>query len=261
MPLHHNKAHAREIIVDHDPGLHLVWYHELIYVKPIPEYFYCQAFWDYLYEADRHVYRAAIGFMRSYYYLIQYEIDYEFACRRSLIPKKGSNNQHPTYEEFSRFIESFNQVRDHQVSRRYHYGELRLTRLNRTSLFKGRLAYFHIYPQWGSFLEHMLAPIITVFAASSVILNSMQVTLTALQTSDSNGEDVASTSQSTWSSFIFVSKYFPITVIILITLVLCFAVFGIMVMGFKDLIWAKKVRSLKKKGNPEAGEKSHGMVW
>ena len=253
MPLHHQQAHAREIMVNENPGLHLVWYYERIFVKPIPAYFYSKAFWEYLKQADDNVYRASVGFMRSYYYLIQYEIDFEEACKRRLIPLKPDKH-YPTYEEFHDFIYPFSRVNDDHVSRRFHYGELRLTRINRTAfLFRRRLAYFHIYPQWGSFLAHILAPIITVFAVFSVVLNSMQVGLAALDMGPGH-ED------SGWPAFIAVSVYFPVAVIIFIALIIAIATVGISVMGVTDLIHGNNVRRRKKRGDRSAGEKSHGMI-
>ncbi|KAK0730236.1 hypothetical protein B0H67DRAFT_548229 [Lasiosphaeris hirsuta] len=255
MPLHHQKAHAREVIVDENPGLHLVWYYERIFIKPIPAYFYSQAFWEYLQEADDEVFQASIGFMRSYYYLIQYQIDFDKGCEIGLIPKK-TNGQHPTYEEFSDFILPFTGVDDFHVNRRFRYGELRLSRINRTALlFRQKLAYFHIYPQWGSFLAHILAPVITVFAVFSVVLNSMQVGLQALDMGP------ATVDHAGWPAFISISLYFPIACIILIALVLALALVGICIMGVKDFIHGNNVRRRKKNGRAVDDGKSHGMVW
>jgi hypothetical protein len=253
MPLHHQKAHGREVLVNEHPGLHLLWYYERIFVKPIPAYFYTRAFWDFVEEADADVHRAAVGFLRGYYYLIQYEIDFTEACAKRLIPKKP-NGEHPSYEEFCDFIGPFRDVGDAYVCRRFHYGELRLTRLNKTAmLFRGKLAYFHIHPQWGSYLSHILAPIITVFVVISVVLNSMQVTLQAV--AGPNGVDQR------WDAFVTVASYFPVAVVCLIAAVIFIATFGIFVMGVKDLIWAKTVRHRKERGDVNAGEKSHGMIW
>ena len=252
-PLHHQQAHARDIKVNENPGLHLVWYYEKIFIKPIPAYFYSKAFWDYLKVADDKVYRACVGFMRSYYFLIQYEVDFEEGCKKALIPKKP-DGKHPTYEEFCDFMHPFTKVDDNHVSRRFHYGELRLTRINRTAfLFRRYLAYFHIYPQWGSFLGHLLAPIITIFAVFSVVLNSMQVSLAALDMG--TGKDGQG-----WPAFISASVYFPIAVIIFIAIVLALALAGISVMGVKDFIHGNNVRRRKKRGDLNAGEKSHGMI-
>jgi hypothetical protein len=254
MALHHQKAHARKVIVDEAPGLHLVWYYEFIFVKPVPAYFYSRAFWVYIENANEKIYRACLGFMRSYYWLIQYEIDYIEACEKYLIPKKA-NGEFPTYEEWCEFIEPFGQVGDHYVNRRFHYGELRLTRINRAAFFfKGKLAYFHIYPQWGSFLAHILAPIITVFAVCSVVLNSMQVSLAAL---DANRDTTAGA----WPKFLDASLWFPVIVMLGIAVVMIASLIGVVFMGVGDLVRGNVVRARKKRGDGKAGGRSHGMVW
>lgn len=256
MPLHHQRSHAREIKVSENPGLHLVWYYELIFIKPIPAYFYSQAFWVYLENANKGLYGACLGFMRSYYMLIQYELDFHEACKLRLIPAKGDGEM-PTYEEWCLFIEPFARVGDAHVNRRYHYGELRLTRINRAAmLFKFSLAYFHIYPQWGSFLEHTLAPIITVFAVCSVVLNSMQVSLAAIQL-----KDESYLTSGAWPSFMDASLWFPVIVMLSIAIILIASLFGMGIMGLKDLFRGNSVRRRKKMGDPSAGTRSHGMVW
>lgn len=254
MPLHHQTSHAREIKVTENPGLHLVWYYEFIFIKPMPAYFYSRAFWDYLQTADADLYKACLGFMRSYYMLIQYDLDFKQALKLHLIPNKGDDTS-PSYEEWCEFIQPFSQVGDDHVNRRYHYGELRLTRINRAALlFRGSLAYFHIYPQWGSFLEHTLTPIITVFAISSVVLNSMQVSLAAIAT------DTVDLSAA-WRAFIDASLWFPIVVMLAIAFILSLALLGMGLMGVKDLIRGNSVRQRKKEGKTEGDTRSHGMVW
>ncbi|KAK3330753.1 hypothetical protein B0H66DRAFT_469394 [Apodospora peruviana] len=264
-PLHHQESRERKIIVDEHPGLHLVWYYERIFVKPIPAYFYSPAFWDYIKTADEDLLKAARGFMRTYYFLIQYPTDYALACKIGLIPRiqepgapvdpKEPEGRLPTYEEYCAFIEPFQHSTDHDVNRRFHYGEVRLTRINRTALvFRLHLAYFHIYPQWGSYLAHFLAPIITTFAVSTVVLNSMQVSLAALDI----GPDYPKNRG--WPSFVDVSLYFPIAVIVLIASVVALGITGILIMGIKDMQWANKTRRAKRT-DPNAGEKSSGLIW
>jgi hypothetical protein len=253
MPLHHQKAHGRDVLADEAPGLHLVWYYDRIFVKPIPAYFYSSAFWTYIEHAENDVFKAALGFMRSWDRLVQYEIDFDLGIKLGLIPKKPGTREHPTYEEFCQFMESFSNVKDKDVSRRYHYGELRLTRLNKTAMFfRGKLAYFHIHPQWGSYLSHILAPVITVFVILSAVLNSMQVTLAAVAGGEVQGR---------WKPYADVSAWFAVVVICFVAAVIFTALAGLLMMGVKDLVWAKTVRVKKKKGEEGAGEKSHGMVW
>lgn len=293
-PLHHQKSREREIIVDEHPGLHLVWYYQTIFVKPIPAYLFSRSFWAYIEQAQPKVFQAALGFMRSYTFLIQYETDYLVACEKRLIPKLpippkpdgtpsspsdggaggGSSSKctccqrnrdsdpddgkrHPTYEEFCAFLEPFEQVldKDLQEAERFHYGELRLTRINRTAFFlRFKLAYFHIYPQWGSFLQHVLAPVITVFAVSTVVLNSMQVSLAAI-------DMLPNPEENGWPRFVSVSKWFPIAVIILIAGVVGAGLIAILVMAFKDWAWVNKTNRKKRNNEPHFGEKSHGMIW
>ncbi|KAL2119079.1 hypothetical protein VTJ04DRAFT_6039 [Mycothermus thermophilus] len=261
MPLHHQKTHAREVKVAEHPGLHLVWFYEVIFIKPIPTYFYSQTFWTYLENADKDLYHACLGFMRSYYSLIQFSLDYDEACKLKLIPTKDgtADGPLPTYEEWCEFIEPFARVGDKHVTRRYHYGELRLTRLNRAALiFRGNLAYFHIYPQWGSFLEHTLAPIITIFAVASIVLNAMQVSLATMEV---RGDDVDTLSVA-WQRFIDASMYFPVAVMLLIAAVIGVSVIGMAIMGVRDFMRGNEVRQKRKKrGDYEAGTRSHGIVW
>ncbi|TLS23845.1 hypothetical protein PpBr36_07987 [Pyricularia pennisetigena] len=259
MPLHHQPAHGRDrIIVDEHPGLHLVWYYERIYIKPIPAYMYSQEFWTYAYNADPEVYRACLGFVRSYYHLIQYEIDFDKACELKLIPKVPETARLPTYEEFCAFVAPFGDhtvVRDEDVSRRFQYGELRLSRINKTTmLVRRKFAYFHIYPQWGSYLSHIIAPVVTVFAFLSVIFNALQVTLAAHEVGYAGVDQ-------TWHPFLDVAVWFPIVVMVAIAVLLAAGIGGIVVMGLKDLIWAKSVRERKKQGDLTAGEKAYGVVW
>ncbi|KAK4682444.1 hypothetical protein QC764_116430 [Podospora pseudoanserina] len=257
--LHHHAAHTRRIVVDEEPGLHLVWYYETIFMKPIPPYFFSRAFWMYIAHADPEVYRASLGFMRSYYHIIRFEIDFHEACKKKLMPRKD-NGKFPTYEEWCEFIEPFSLVGDKHVSRRFKYGELRLTRINRAAMFfRFNLAYFHLLPQWGSFLSHILAPLITAFAVCSVILNSMQVTLAAIEVANETNYDIPGPEE--WKRFMNVSLYFPIIVILSIVLVIGVTLISVFLMGLKDLLRGNKVREKKRLGQARVGKGSHGMVW
>lgn len=258
-PIHHQKARSRKIIVDQEPGLHLVWYYDSIFIKPIPAYFYSRAFWDYIKDYDQDVHRASLGFMRSYYYLVRFEIDFDEAIEKKLIPKKDSG-EFPTYEEWCEFIAPFSLVGDEYVNRRYHYGELRMTRINRIALFKrGQFSYFHILPQWGSFLSHILAPLITAFAVCSVILNSMQVTLAAIEVANQTDYEIPNAVG--WPKFIDISLYFPVVVNLLIALVLGVSLAGLSYMGVKDMLRGNNLRKKKKKGEANIGRKTHGVIW
>ncbi|KAH7013054.1 hypothetical protein EDB80DRAFT_748905 [Ilyonectria destructans] len=70
--------------------------------------------------------RVALGFLRSYAFFIQSPFDLTFA-----------KEVHPVPDDFemdwigwAKFIAQFRRIEDSQVSKRYHFGQLRLDRLN-----------------------------------------------------------------------------------------------------------------------------------
>ncbi|KAJ6149087.1 hypothetical protein N7471_000286 [Penicillium samsonianum] len=70
--------------------------------------------------------KAALGYLRTYFYLIQYESDLRIAQDPALflVPKEM------TWPWFCQFTAHFHDITDNEVSGRYHYGEIRLSRLN-----------------------------------------------------------------------------------------------------------------------------------
>ena len=92
---------GREIVVTEHPGLHLIWYHDRIFVKPIPVYMLSRAFWEYIAEADQGVSRACLGFMRTYCYLIRYDVDFRTVIALHLIPQvEGTPLDFESFVEF-----------------------------------------------------------------------------------------------------------------------------------------------------------------
>jgi hypothetical protein len=70
--LHKQKILGRDIIITDSADLHLLWYHYQIFLKPLPQFMLCHAFWEYMFVAKRfsqpdraeNLYRASIGFIR-----------------------------------------------------------------------------------------------------------------------------------------------------------------------------------------------------
>ena len=199
-PLHRSAVKSRSIVVSEDPALHLVWYRNKVFVKPIPRALLNYYFWrDYIfsfgsvpapdlfkthpkadYEARREPLqfaRVALGFLRSYGHLIRHESDLKLAIEKGLVPTDT------TWANWCKFISNFRNLDDEQVSPRYHYGQLRLTRLNyAVRIFRppGLRNYRHYYEaHWDtlSFLERFLPPLLFIFACGSVMLSAMQVIL------------------------------------------------------------------------------------
>jgi hypothetical protein len=155
---------------------------------------------------------AAAGFMRTYYYLIQYESDFQKAISPELQLIPQLEGQDPiTYEKFAKFVAQFRRLEDHEVAPRYSYGAMKLTRLNLLSrIFLRKLTYFHLHPEWSDYLGTLVAPIVTLFVLLSTTLNSMQV---VLATQSSNGDAI-------WPRFVLVSKWFSFIVIFLVAIIL-----------------------------------------
>lgn len=166
-----------------------MWYYGRIFVKPIPQYMMTPAFWTFIREADPDVFKAALGFMRTYFYLIRHEADFRRAKETYLIPQVDGRPA-MTFEDFALFIQQFECVDDSSVSPRYHYGTLRLPWLNDLTFFTlGKLSYFRSEEQWDEWFGRTFGPIIAVFAIISVILNTMQVGLNAVQIDGTLGDE------------------------------------------------------------------------
>lgn len=187
-PLHRQKVKGREIIVTEDPRLHLVWIHDRIFIKPLPRYLLSHWFWEtYLtpksgsLSSDQElVQRAATGYLRTYCYLLQHQSDFTIAKQDHLrlIPEDVE------WPEFCRFISRFDEIEDAQVSERYHYGELRLARLNfYAPLFFRRLNYERLHGEYSDYFARLYGPVLFLFAIASTLLNSMQVEMAVQEVS------------------------------------------------------------------------------
>jgi hypothetical protein len=181
-PLHRQVVKGRQIIVTEDPILHLVWMPNRIHIKPLPEYLLSFMFWDqYLLSpsspipaASRdQILRAALGYLRSYFYLIRHECDFFLAQKNHIIPESIS------WAQFCAFISRFDTIADDDVSKRYAFGELRLNRLNVYCKFILGKARLHRIPTttYGAYLSRFYAPVFFVLAVLSALLNALQVGL------------------------------------------------------------------------------------
>lgn len=178
-PLHQQRVKKREVIITENPKLHLVWIHDRIFIKPLPEYLLSYGFWKH-YLCDEgfadgrseQIRKAALGYLRSYFYLIQHESDFRMAKdpRACLIPS------HVTWRDFCNFSADFKRIEDDDTTERYRYGEIRLTRLNFYAVFLLRQRYFQrIDAQYSAYFAHFYGPMLFIFGILSVILNAMQV--------------------------------------------------------------------------------------
>ena len=243
-PLHHQAARGRQILLNEDPNLHLVWYYDKIFIKPIPRYMLSRAFWEYVKKKDNEVWMACAGFMRTYWYLIQFEVDFQRALELDLIPKYSTGDP-ITYSRFTNFVFPFSRLSDADVNPRYEYGELRLTRLNALApVFLRKLSYFHIEAQWRTYIRQSFAPLLTVFILVSATLNAMQVELTVQSLHEHR------------SRFLFarLCTWFSFTVIILLSILAAVFLVTVVLMAFHGCYFAREVKKRKKGDIHKAGQ-------
>jgi hypothetical protein len=248
-PIHKHLQKGRKIVLTENPNLHLVWNYGTVYIKPLPQYLLSHSFWEQN-LAPGSVHRGkALGFVRSYERLIRYRSDFLLAKEAQIIPSSpspsslqlgqqpqqepGQQPQHElgqqpqqqstddiSYATFAAFIRYFSNIADADVSPRWHFGQLRLSRLNwavrilqpRAVKGKGflhRLFYEEQFWQTGQFVNEFAAPLLFVFASLSLILSAMQVVLAAK----------SGNKEGSWEAFGEVSAWFAVVVIIVLVVV------------------------------------------
>ncbi|KAI9738830.1 MAG: hypothetical protein M1834_008337 [Cirrosporium novae-zelandiae] len=236
--LTHQIIRGRQITITEKPGLHLVWIYDRVFIKPMPKYLLSHDFWKYYFvnnqspipqTSRRDLVRAALGFLRSYSYLIRHKSDYILARhdRLGLLPKGVS------YLKFVNFIKAFESIEDRDVSPRYEYGELRLTRLNFWSkiFLWPRFTYQKVYGQYGAYFARFYGPLLFIFGVFSVALSAMQVALAV--------QPVIPLNQS-WVNLAQVSKWFSVVVLVCISLVVLYLLCLILTISLREITFACK---------------------
>lgn len=239
--LHHQRVKGRSIIVTESPGLHLVWGHDCIFVKPMPTYLMSHAFWTQILIREdgpieepcqrEHLLRAARGFLRTYFHLIKYESDFYIAQEASLrlVPAGIS------WEQFCSFSSRLDLIDDDTVNPRYTYGELRLTRLNFYAKFLlRRFQYQHIHGQYSSYFGRFYAHLLFAFGVLSILLNAIQVELAIDQVATQKWA-------SAWIAWRVVSTVCLVLVILVVSTLLCFLAW---IFGDE---WIFAIRSMRRK--------------
>lgn len=271
-PLHRALIKKRTIIVAEDPKLHLIWDSDTIYIKPLPDYLLNFSIWrDKLTSPDMR--RAAAGFLRSYSLLIQHESDFITAQKSHLLPKYVS------FLRFQRLIHRFRTLADDEVSPRYHYGQLRLGRLNWVT-HASKLAtlipripapggstrtphddptcswvhpwYYHETKwEFRQHLQNWVAPLVFIFASLSLILSAMQVGLASLDMGGVEGS---------WNTFVRTSKEFAIATIVAAAAPLVMAVLALVVVLLAQLAHAVRAEVRRRRPNRPGGGGMAGIA-
>lgn len=249
-PLHAQRQRRREIVVTEDPRLHLVWIYDRVFIKPLPRYLLSYDFWQ-IYLLDdaspiggktpeerqnhQNMCRAALGFLRTYFFLITHESDFELACRREhqLLPTGV------TWDAFCEFSADFKDIDNDTVSGRYQYGELRLTRLNLyIKILLRKLEYERVHAQYGDYFARFYGPLLFVFGIISIVLSAMQVQL-----------GVETLVSSKWSWVWYTCRWAAVVILIGMVVIALALAFLLMGMIGDEWLFALKQRYLRKKGS------------
>ena len=195
-PLNYQISVSRQIIVDEKVDMHLVWGPaRRIHLKPLPAYLLDSRFWcKHLNESrstadgqqmpsrnnpwpHSELGKSALGFLSSYIALIEHRSDFAIAKQHCLLPDSL------TWAQWSGLVRTLLQnelITPDSINRRYRFGELRLSRLNKIyvcqkgSFLRGYRSKYQTYEEL--FLAY-LTPITAMTVYFALVLTAMQVGL------------------------------------------------------------------------------------
>lgn len=181
-PLHRYKMYGYEILGTQQMDLHLLRFSNKLLVKPLPAYLLDHDFWTTHLcgptDADRARWEAAAGWLLSYVWLLTSPLDLKLARDDALVPLDLD------WRAWKSFVASFTSQIDmdslHQVNPRFHFGDLRLARVNtiyRTRFFATHFVrgYLYGYNRYVVFFNRNFGWILILFVFLSLVLSAMQV--------------------------------------------------------------------------------------
>lgn len=256
-PLHEQVLRGRDIVITENPELHLIWTNDRIFIKPVPRYMLSYAFWTthltpgassheistQCETPSKALIRAALGYMRTYYHLIQHESDFHIAKQSQLLPFDSGD---VSMESFHQFIAGFGEVQDNEVSPRYSsYGTLRLSRLNIwAKVFLGRFQFYQLNRQNSEYFARFYAPVLFLFGILTVVLSAMQVGLQA--------NDAGEGGKGKWAALQSVSLWFSVATLLcicvigfVISLLFAFMLLRESAFAAKDLVRQRRASRVK----------------
>lgn len=151
-----------------------------IFVKPLPSFLINYSCFEKNISPDMSLLASALGFLHTYINMIEYHADFSLAKDLGLLPSTV------TWRAWNLFRMDIQQniTQSHQINKRYHYGELRLSRLNsiyRVHQRSWRGGYFLVHTRYQSFFRANFEWLLLAFAYISVALSALQVLVTTNQ--------------------------------------------------------------------------------
>jgi hypothetical protein len=176
-PLNLQRVLKRDIVATTDASLHLVWTSQAMYVKALPRYLVSKTFYEQRLCLP-HPFRPALGLLFTYMALVPSELDFALAHELHLLPEgykwiEWKELSHRILDEYPKDI-----IYSH-VPRRYIYGELRLSRLDKIYRYRRGDLLRGYSPLMGNmrYVDYF-AENLTIIAAATVYI---AVVLTAMQ--------------------------------------------------------------------------------
>lgn len=181
--LNRQRLLGRTIYPTERPDEHLLWHDNRMFIKPLPEYLLDHDFWQERLCDDKALHQSACGLLLSYAWLVCSKVDLKIAHELGLLPERLDFNAWTAFMiDFSGHIDMQTLS---QVNPRYHYGELRVSRINK--LYRLGLAGFSLdnvvrgfmpgSVRYTTFFENNFGWMLVVFVYMSVVLSAMQVAL------------------------------------------------------------------------------------
>ncbi|EEP79652.1 predicted protein [Uncinocarpus reesii 1704] len=179
-PLHRQRMMGLEIFPTEQSDLHLLKFSNRILIKPLPAYIFSHDFWSKHLCASKELHESASGLLVSYIWLVCSPVDLRTAQDANLLP---STLDWPAWKSFVHDV--FNHININAldtVNKRYHFGELRLSRVN--TIYRVKFFFTHFirgylygYNRYQVFFERNFGWILVVFVYFSLVLSAMQVAL------------------------------------------------------------------------------------
>lgn len=177
-PLHRQKMTGMDIFLTEQMDLHLLRFSHRLLVKPLPRYLLSFGFWEKYLCEPKELHKSACGLLLSYIWLICSPLDMKMAHELDLLP---SDITWSWWKTFVTDVFSHLDVNTlDQVNKRFHFGELRLARIN--AIYRIRFFFTHFvrgylygYNRYVVSFERDFAWALVVFVYFSLVLSAMQV--------------------------------------------------------------------------------------
>lgn len=187
-PLHRQQMMGRSVVVTEQADLHLLYHSDVLFLKPLPAYLLSRATWTiyFNHKNRKELHKSACGFLLTYAWLVRSPLDFKIAEQENLLPPTL------TWATWKAIIHEFLLKIDvdglEQVNKRYHWGELRLHRINTVYRTVPRFIFTHFvrgylygYNRYQTFFQRSVGWALVVFVWFSLILSAMQVGTTVPQ--------------------------------------------------------------------------------